>query len=67
MTLIDGVISIIIVFLFFYIIYVRLVEKNPKLHEFTKDFIPTNLYTKIDSPIDKEKIQQVYDEKRTMM
>jgi len=51
-----------------YVIFAKMVKSNPKMAEKLKEFMPGKLYDKIPQQEEmKDKIEQVWDEKRTMM
>ncbi len=67
MTLFDGLVALGVVGAIFFVVYGMVAKKNPGLHEKVKEFLPGN---SIKSPpqiplIDT--LEQVYDDKRTMM
>ncbi len=67
MPLLDGLLVLGILGALGGVIYSRLAQKNPKIREITKGF-SLNLMEKIPFVPDKpDKIEQVYNEKRTMM
>ena len=67
MSLFDGIVALGVVLGFGYLIFVRLLHTNPKAAETIRNILPTKLYERIENDPISDKIQQVYQEKRTMM
>ena len=64
--MLDGMLVLGILGSLGWVIYGRLAQKNPKLRKATKG-IGFNFVEKIPGKKISDKIEQVYDEKRTMM
>lgn len=65
MVIIDGLIALGIVIVFGYLILMRYMKVNPNAGDFVRDLFGMNTASKIKEM--KDKIQQVHDEKRTML
>lgn len=66
--LLQSFIGLGVVGTLFYLIYAKILKDNPDKAKKLSDMIPTSLYEKIE-PIKEipDKIEQVWEEKRTMM
>ena len=64
----DGLVVLAILGGFGFMIYAQLAKKNPKINEWVQKQFGEGLFskTKEDSSL-KDKVQQVYDERRSMM
>jgi len=71
MSLKDGIIqaavSMGVVGAIAFVIIGRVMQNNPKFAEFISKFKPGSIYEKAQENPITDKIEQVYDEKRTMM
>ncbi len=69
MTLMDGLIAMGIVGIIFAVVIGKVMQNNPKFAEMVKGLFSGGIY-KEQPPIDplmRDRIQQTYDEKRSMM
>ena len=68
MSLFDGLVALGVISGLGYIIYVKILSQNPGIGVKIKSIIPTKLYDKVE-PITKvpDKIEQVWDERKSMM
>ncbi|KKN69589.1 hypothetical protein LCGC14_0438920 [marine sediment metagenome] len=68
MTLFDGLVALGVVGAIFFVVYGMVAKKNPGLHEKVKEFLPGNLTKEVSSQIPLiDTLEQVYDDRRTMM
>ncbi len=63
----QGIIALGVVGALGWLIFIKIAKNNPKAAETIRNIIPTNLYDKTPISVIPDKIEQVYDERRTMM
>lgn len=67
MPIIEGFVAMGVVVILFWLIFIKISKNNPKAAETIKNLIPTNIYEKPKMPEVPDKIEQVWNERRTMM
>ena len=67
MTLMEGLIAMGVMLAIGGIVFAKAASNNPKLLEFLGKVMPTSLYTKPDIKIIPDNVQQVWDERRSML
>lgn len=67
MPIVQGFVALGVMLALGWIIFAKVVSNNPKVLDYIKDVMPTSLYTKPDLKIIPDNIQQVYDERRSML
>ena len=65
--LFEGLIALGVIAVFFYMIWVRLAQKNPRMADKINILSKDKLYIRPEIPRVDEKIEQVWDERRKMM
>lgn len=67
MSLWDGLIAIGVVLGIGAIVFAKLAKNNPVAANTLRNFMPTKLYEKMEENSQGERVEQVWDDKRTMM
>ena len=68
MTLFDGLVALGVLMVVAWIVFISAAKKNPVMLPWIKEFFKDGFYSKIENkPNLKEKVEQVYDDKRSMM
>lgn len=67
MTIFEGLVVVAVLAAVGWIIYVGAAQKNPKIVPWTKKFFSGKLIEKIPPIKIPERMEQMYDEKRSMM
>lgn len=68
MTWLNGLTALAVVVAFGYLIMVQMKKNNPNAHSGLKEFFSGGLYKEEDKTVfPQDIIEQVYDERRTMM
>ncbi len=65
MSILDGLVALGVIGAFFWIIFVGVASKNPGMMERMKEWFKDKPKEKLKEPM--EKLQQVYDERRSIM
>ncbi len=65
---VDGMIGMAIVIIILGIILSKIIQNNPKVGELLAQYNPSSLYTKTPPPPPmREKMEQIYEERRRMI
>jgi len=66
MSLWDGLVALGVILAFGYLVFIRLAKTNPVAAQNIRNMLPGKIYENEESPM-PDKVQQVWEEKRTMM
>jgi len=67
MPIIQGFIALGVIGILGWLIFIKVSKNNPQMAQNIRNIIPTKIYENPKIPIISDKIEQVYDERRTMM